>query len=318
MSEDTKMTLSIKNTLVALTLIAVTTMPLQAVGASGDSAKKQIRNEVGIMLNILRASLKQKSSNNNIRLHADSVFYLAEQGVVFEIDGGRHGGNFFGFDLQGLINNIPMAPLAPGSSAENHFIDTSEIEAMVEKFIQHDDDYDHDMRDNLRDLSEEKRELAWEKREYERNMRDLEFEKRNADGERKKELEKELAKLDKVFIKVQQKAQELEAYRSELEAEHKKEMAIRSAAKKKLYTEALAVFEDTVAEMLCSYGAGLKSLPIGENITFLLTDFIQAEDDSVINTHDKVYVFKHKDVKSCVTGGINKEQLLTSVNTYLF
>lgn len=312
------MNISIKNTLVALALSAVTTLPLQAVAATADSAKKQIRNEVGIMLNILRASLKQQSGNNNIRFHADSVFYLAEQGVVFEIDGGRHGGNFFGFDLQGLINNIPMAPLAPGSSAENHFIDTSEIEAMVEKIIRHDDDYDHDMRDNLRDLSEEKRELAWEKREYERNKRDLEFEKRNADGEHKKELESELAKLDKALLKAQQKAEELEQYRNKLEVEHNKEMAIRSAAKKKLYTEALAIFEDTVGDMLCSYGAGLKSLPLGENITFLLTDFIQAEDDSVINTHDKVYVFKYKDVKSCVTGGINKEQLLTSVNTYLF
>lgn len=318
MSEGTKMNISIKNTLVALALSAVTTLPLQAVAATADSAKKQIRNEVGIMLNILRASLKQQSGNNNIRFHADSVFYLAEQGVVFEIDGGRHGGNFFGFDLQGLINNIPMAPLASGSSTENHFIDTSEIEAMVEKIIRHDDDYDHDMRDNLRDLSEEKRELAWEKREYERNKRDLEFEKRNADGEHKKELESELAKLDKALLKAQQKAEELEQYRNKLEVEHNKEMAIRSAAKKKLYTEALAIFEDTVGDMLCSYGAGLKSLPLGENITFLLTDFIQAEDDSVINTHDKVYVFKYKDVKSCVTGGINKEQLLTSVNTYLF
>jgi len=42
-------------------------------------------------------------------------------------------------------------------------------------------------------------------------------------------------------------------------------------------------------------------------ITFLLSGFVKAEDDSENGSHDKVYVFKHKDVKSCVTGKSDKK-----------
>ncbi|MFT2091699.1 hypothetical protein [Paraglaciecola sp. 2405UD69-4] len=311
---------SIKNTLTAIVALGTSvSLPYQAVAAA-KSDTKQIRNEVGIMLNILQASLRQQGSNNNVRFRTDSVFYLANQGVVFEIDGGSRGGSFFGFDLQGLLNHIPVTPTAPNNlgASDSHFIDASEIEAIVERIVQHGDDYNDDLRDNLRDLSEEKRELAWEKREYERSLRDLEFAKRNADSERKEELETEIAKLDKALAKVQSKSEQLNKYREELEAQYQKEKAVRSAAKEKLYAESLAMFEDTVGDMLCSYGAGLKSLPLAENVTFLLTDFIQAEDDKGMGTQDKVYVFKYTDVKSCVTGAIDKEQLLASANTYLF
>ena len=78
------------------------------------------------------------------------------------------------------------------------------------------------------------------------------------------------------------------------------------------------MFEETVGTMLCRYGAGLKSLPDGENISFVLSDFVQAQDNSAIGTHDKVYVFKNKDVKACVTGKNSKEQLLSAVTTYIF
>ncbi|MFT6776560.1 MAG: hypothetical protein ACJAV1_000472 [Paraglaciecola sp.] len=43
------------------------------------------------MLNILQVTSKQQHSDKNIRFRAESVFYLANQGVVFEIDSGRHG-----------------------------------------------------------------------------------------------------------------------------------------------------------------------------------------------------------------------------------
>ena len=319
-SEDLIMKLSIKHSLTALVLSSMALMSIQATGAEPDQAKKNIRNEVGIMLNILKASLKQQSSGKNIRFRAESVFYLAEQGVVFEIDSGNHGRSFFGFD--GLLRNIPVAPVAPmvnsnGKRVEIN-INQGEIEAMVERIIRHGGDYDDDMRDNIRDLSEEQRELAWEKREYERRKRDLEFEKRNASGERLKNIEQTLAELNGEVKTLTLKSAELDKHLTGLQTEHKKEIAARSAAQKKLYREALSIFEDTVGDMLCSYGAGLKSLPSDENITFVLSDFVEADEDSVINTHDKVYVFKQKDVKACVTGKANKEKLLTSANTYLF
>jgi len=313
------MTLSIKKTLMAFAFSSLVISPLHA--KSNETNIKEVRNEVGIMLNILQASLKQQRSNKKIRFRAESVFYLANQGVVFQIDSGRHGGNFFGFDLGGLISQIPKPPKPPKDPKSNRFeinIDENEIERMVMDFVEHGDHYDDELSDKMRNLSEEQRELGWLKRELERSRRDLEFEKRNADSTRRQEIDNRLSEFNKEVAKLAAKTAGLEKFRNELESERNQEMANRQAVKKKLYSESLALFEDTIGDMLCSYGAGLRSLSNDENITFLLSDFVEADDDSVIGSHDKVYVFKHKDVKACVTGKSDKNKLLTAANTYLF
>lgn len=320
------MILSIKKTLLALAFSSLAISPVQAKNNETDI--KEVRNEAAIMLNILQASLKQQSSDKNIRFRAESVFYLANQGVVFEIDsgrhgGGRHGGNFFGFDLNGLnglISSIPAAPVPPNTKGSRFEIniDENEIERMVMNFVEHGEHYDDDVTDKMRDLSEERRELGWEKREYERTRRDLEFEKRNADSERRKEIDKRLSDVNREVAKLEAKAKELETFRSNLEAERNQQVAKRQAAKQKLYKESLSLFEDTIGDMLCRYGAGLRSLADEEHVTFLLSDFVDADNDSVIGSHDKVYVFKHKDIQACVTGKSNKDKLLTAAKTYLF
>lgn len=312
------MIFSIKKTLLALAFSSLAVSPLQA--KDNETNIKEVRNEVGIMLNILQASLKQQKSDKNIRFRAESVFYLANQGVVFEIDSGRHGGNFFGFDLNGLINSIPKAPLAPNTNGGRIEIDIdeNEIERMVMSIVEHGDHYDNDLSDKMRELSEEKRELAWEKREFDRTRRDLDFEKRNADSDRRKEIEKRLSELNKGVAKLEAKTKELETFRSNLEAERNQQVVKRQAATQKLYKESLSLFENTIGDMLCRYGAGLRSLSDDENVTFLLSDFVDADNDSVIGSHDKVYVFKHKDIQACVTGKSNKDKLLTAATTYLF
>lgn len=317
------MTLSIRKALLALALGSSVVYPLQA--KNQDTNINEVRNEAGIMLNILKASLKQQRSSNKLRFRADSVFYLANQGVVFEIDSDRHGKEFFGLDLgglNGLISNVVSTSSSSSSSSQGQRveikIDENEIEKIVTQFIGHGDFHDDDISDKMRELSEEKRELGWEQREYERTRRDLEFEKRNADSERRKQIDSRISKLNKDVIKLKAKSKELEKYKGELEAERNQELAKREAAQKKLYSESLALFEDTIGDMLCSYGAGLRSLADDENITFLLSEFIDADNDSVLGSHDKVYVFKHEDVKACVTGKSSKNELLLSANTYLF
>lgn len=317
-NEEVIMILSIKKTLLTLAFSSLAISPLQA--KSNDTNIKEVRNEAGIMLNILQASLKQQKSNKNIRFRAESVFYLANQGVVFEIDSGRHGGNFFGFDFNGLINSIPKAPMAPNTKGGRIEIDIDEdeIERMVMSIVEHGDHYDDDLSDKMRELSEEQRELGWEKREYDRSRRDLEFEKRNADSNRRKEIDKRFSELDREVAKIEAKKMELESFRTSLEAERNQEVAKRQAAKHKLYKESLSIFENTIGDMLCRYGAGLRSLSNDENVTFLLSDFVDADNDSVIGSHDKVYVFKHKDIQACVTGKSNKDKLLLAATTYLF
>lgn len=315
------MTLSFTKTLLALAFTSLAMSPLQAKNT--ETNIKEVRNEAGIMLNILQATLKQQKSDKNIRFRADAVFYLANQGVVFEIDSGRHGGNFFGFDLKGLMGNAMSAPAAPqapkvvGSSFEIN-IDQDEIERMVMSIIDHGEDFDDELKDKMRELSDEQRQLGWEKREYDRTRRDLEFEQRNADSQRRKEIEKRIAELNKEVNKLESKSKELEKFRNSIEEERNQEIAKRKAAKQQLYKASLSLFEDTIGDMLCRYGAGLRSLADNENVTFLLSDFVEADNDSVIRSHDKVYVFKHQDIQACVTGKTNKDKLLSAATTYLF
>jgi hypothetical protein len=146
----------------------------------------------------------------------------------------------------------------------------------------------------------------------------LEFEKRNADAQRRKEIQKRQNELNKEVAKLESKTKELEKFRSDLETERNQEVEKRQAVNQKIYKESLSLFEDTIGNMLCRYGAGLRSLSDDENVTFLLSDFVDADNDSVIGSHDKVYVFKHKDIQACVTGKSNKDKLLAAAKTYLF
>ena len=121
-----------------------------------------------------------------------------------------------------------------------------------------------------------------------------------------------------VALKLETKSKELEKYRTGIEAQRNEEIAKRKAAKQQIYKASLSKFEDTIGDMLCRYGAGLRSLADNENVTFLLSDFVEADNDSVIRSHDKVYVFKHQDIQACVTGKTNKDKLLSAATTYLF
>jgi hypothetical protein len=80
----------------------------------------------------------------------------------------------------------------------------------------------------------------------------------------------------------------------------------------------LAWFKDIIGDMLCNINAALRSLSNDENITFLLSGVVKADEDNVNGSHDKVYVFKQKDVKSCVMVKSDKNKLLIAPKTYLF
>jgi vacuolar-type H+-ATPase subunit I/STV1 len=310
------MKLSIKKALLGLTLAGIT---LTQVQAQAPSNVKEVRNELGIMLNILQASLRQ-NNNKNIRFKAESVTYLVNQGVVFDIDSNNRG-NVFSFDLGNMLSNIVVPPVPPVNGNARHIeieFDEEGIEETIRQAFEHDNDYAEEARDKMRELSERQRDLSWQQREYDRSRRDLEFEKRSAEGDRRNDIDKELSELAKELITVEAKRAELEKYTAQLAQEQAKLAQERDAAKKQLYSQSLAVFEETIGNMLCRYGAGLKSLPENENISFVLSDFAEAEKDSVLRSHDKVYVFKYKDVKSCVIGKSNKEQLLAAATTYLF
>lgn len=170
-------------------------------------------------------------------------------------------------------------------------------------------------RDRLRELREREREFSWEKREYERRKRDLEFEKRNADQDRKKQIEQQSEELEAELAKLKSKQAEVSEYAKQLEQEQKAKNAERQAAKREEYKRFLAGFEESVGDMLCKYGAGIKALPKDENVSFVLNKF---GSEGSRKKQDKIYVFQHKDIEDCVRDKITPDTLLSQSNTYMF
>ena len=240
--------------------------------------------------------------------------------MVFEINttnGGWH------FDIGDMISglNVPVAPIPPIniSGDDEQFVIEFESEQewheMAREATEAAQDALRDAQRKLRDLREKEREYSWEEREYERRKRDLEFEKRNADQKRRAKLEERSKELEKEMKQLESKRNEVSRYAKEIEEEQKVQQEKRKEAKKAQYTRFLASFEDSIGTVLCKYGAGIKALPENENVSFILPKFGSASHSS---KQDRIYVFKHKDIQSCVRDKIDTNQLLSKANTYMF
>ncbi|WP_416305456.1 hypothetical protein [Neptunicella sp. SCSIO 80796] len=300
-------------------LIALTVGALTMGAAHSATNMTELSKDLAIMSSILKTALQQGNDDKGIRFRDLDVSYLADQGVVFEVNTTSGGWNF-SFDFGDIMNVLPVAPPAPvvDSSFEKRFvinIDEDDYKREVEMAVEHAQDAMREARDQLRELRNRERELSWEQREYERRRRDIEFEKSHADEEDRKELEQEIKELDKEQKQLETKRQEIDKYATEIEKEQQKQVKATKEAQEKYYKAFLARFEENVADVLCKYGAGVKSMPDDEHVSFVLNGFGEGTSRS---RQDKIYVFKNKDIKSCVAEKIDTNKLLANAQTYVF
>lgn len=304
-----------KKTLLAL---LVSTLGLAQTNVQAKTDLPELSKELEIMTGIMQTALRQNNNRKGIRFRSIDATYLAKQGVVFEVNTSQGG---WQIDIGNVFSELrfPAAPAAPAAISDHDGdwvveLNNDWVEA-AEEMAEGVHDAMREARDRLRELREREREFAWESREYERRKRDLEFEKRNADEERKKEIEAQRKELEKELAELNSQKAEVSKYAKEIEAQQKKKNAERQAAKQQEYKRFLAAFEESVGDMLCKYGAGIKALPKDENISFVLNQFGSGDSR---NKRDKIYVFEHKDVQDCVRDNIDAEKLLAKSNTYSF
>ena len=281
---------------------------------------QELDKELEIMTNIMQTALRQDNDRQGIRFRAIDVTYLQGQGVVFEVNTSN---SRFHFDIGQMLSglNVPVAPTPPinVSGDDQHFViefaDEQEWEELAREANEAAQDALRDAQRKLRDLREKERDYSWEEREYERRKRDLEFEKRNADEKRRKKIDEKAKELKAELKELESKRAEVQRYAKEIEDEQKLQQEKREAAKKAQYTRFLSDFEANVGDVLCKYGAGIKALPASENVSFILPKFGSA---SRSEKQDRIYVFKHKDIQSCVRDKITANQLLEKASTYMF
>jgi len=307
--------------------------------ASAEQEMQKLNKDALIMENILATSMKQNNRRKGIRFRSIETGYLAGQGILFEVRTSSSGGMRFEFNFDEMMDDftvfaenfsqsippVPPRPPLPEASEAEAFSESHSFSFSFDD----DEDYEDEMEDRAkearrearerrREVREKQRELKWEAREYERAVRDIEFQLRHADEESRKELEKkeekmrarmeELTKRENAYVKQEEELEAVERQRK-AEAEERKMQQVKSF---------LVDFESVVADALCDYGNGLRSLPEGENVNFVLKDFVRGEGDKSRNRLDKVYVFEMKDIKRCVQQDISPNDLLVASKTYLF
>ncbi|GGF67896.1 hypothetical protein [Alteromonas lipolytica] len=283
----------------------------------------ELNRQLTIMSGVIETALEQDTRKDAVSFRSIDATYLAGQGVVFTIRTSS-GKQFFNFDLSEILSNIPHMPSAPPApDAEGEQMETryefvyespdwedtaNEVIRRVEHIVRETDD-------RLREFRSDRRELQWEIRELERRNRDLEFELSTADKERKKEVEKELKAMQKEKAALEQKQQALALETKELAEEKRAELAKQKQAQEESYKRFLANFEASIADTLCSFGAGLRELPNEEHITFVLDDFARTEAG---NKSDRVYIFTKKEIKRCVIEELSPGDMLANARVYSF
>lgn len=284
-----------------------------ACAAHGATNYQALSKELEIMNSVLNTALKQETSQQAIKFRSMQTSYLANQGVVFTLTtSGRTTRVFF-------ESGFPVPPPLPvpeiDFSGSGVFSEEMEIE-LQETIHEALDSVKHHFSGNrgrLQDLRSESRDLAWEAREYERRKRDLNFELRNAESSRAKELKEDLKELEKELAELGKKQADLQAYSEKIESEQKALLEKKQAESEQAKKSFLASFEEGVADTLCRFGGGLRAIPNGENVSFVLRGFNDSQA-----SQDKIYVFKVEDVKKCVQEKIEESKLLASAIVYDF
>ncbi len=292
------------------------TSSMSAMAASPNMA--ELNKELEIMSGVIDTALKQDATQNGIRYRSVETTYLAKQGVVFDVNV-RSRGAGWSAQLSQILPTMPVAPRAPvvisNNDSDFEFEVSEEWEEFAEDTMERLSDVFRESSSQIRELRSQERELASEKRELERRKRDLEFELRMAGNGREKEIKEELKELDKEMNQYASREKELESHAAELEKEQNERVAKQKEAQEQAYKQFLANFEGNIGDTLCRFGAGLRSLPDDENISFVLKDF---SHDSRGKDTDRIYVFSKRKVKDCLQEKINPSQLISSADIYEF
>ena len=271
----------------------------------------ELSKDINIMSSILETAFKQQRDKDGTQVRDLSYTYLHGQGVVFTVS--TRSSNRWPLDAGLVILDevLPAAPVAP----DVPFLDNDEFSRVYEEAIERARHALSDVREELYSVREQAREVEWEIRENEREKRDLEFELRHADKQRQQEIRSELEQLSEQMATLKKSLKEVES-RSE-QARHKREKEVQEHKANAIQQRKrfLAAFESTLADVLCKYSAGLRSMGEGEHVSFVLTPFADPQQQDKRN---RIYVFENKHINACLTGRIDGSELLKAAKAYHF
>lgn len=310
-----------------LILLLPITLLAGLAGAAGSIDFTKIRDELDVMADIMRRSVKSNDQCEGCSLNVKS-YYLADQGAVFHLRASGfsrilgvpgEGGFDFDFDFDfghGVAPAVPSnLPILAHSIAEEALHDVEEELVESKIIIQRDgdqqgiwswfgDESDNEMADE--EQEENIRNLRREQRKLKRNVSKL---RAQADLEEDKEekLQKEREEMMRELEKVKEKLGSLVAERKEkMKALHeKRELKHKAMKEKRAATNEL--IKGLVMKSLCEYQSTLRNLPQQEHISLV---FEGMEEKKRTN----VFVFKKSTLANCESG---KEKFQSKALKYM-
>ena len=279
--------------------LALLALPVLSATPSAESLNKSQR-EIQIMNNILRASL---DAEPGIKVRQLNGTYLAQQGYNFTISASGISGGFnkwSDFFVKPEIELVEDEVVVLSQQSTSELANEAYQMAMEALRLSS---------EKMREFAEQEREIEYEIREVERERRDLNLERRHAKQE--KGVEKEIEKLEEQIAKLQKEKKALREKRDDVKQDLKSQAKEKHNKAAKARTKNLLTVTKSLAQTLCDYGAGLKSLKNQQYVNFVL-------DKAATNKQDLVIIFKKAEINKCVVGDSDAQKLLASAVQYRF
>ncbi|UDM60457.1 hypothetical protein KIJ96_11460 [Pseudoalteromonas piscicida] len=278
--------------------------------AQAQVVDEALKREVAIFERVLMSALQHDTQD---QVRSVSGYYLKDQGVVFELALKRR----HRLEWISHIDNLDDVAAIGEFELPEFDMDIAEIEIsqpIAEAFSQAYSDAAEKVRagaEKVREAVEQERENRIQLRELERQKAELEFAKRHESDDQVKEFTESLREVEKRIEKLSLKDSELKELKDKLKASLEASRVKRAKEKAEKQQALEKMLVTSLARSLCDYGAGLRSLPRDEHISFIYNE--------LSNPNNKqVFVYPKSLVQQCVKGEKTAKQLAEIVTSYRF
>ncbi len=314
---------------------------------AGDSDLETMKKELRIFSKVLKASFGDEDDVFHRSRDRDTLaprniefIYLQDQGVIVHIQLGADRFALGDFSDFGDIHFFPDEALIPDEDFE---LETAVLAEPGRELSEEELDLVRaqafERIENARLLAEQTDEMVLEtgetmreamgiladtpfsSRETASALRDLKLKSRVVFKDTRKkilELKRKLRKKKELSEEDRQNLEaELETYRQEIKKQTDEFAAKAREIRMKQQQEwelKLGRFEDTLLDVVCDYGASIKSLPPDQHFTIVLAH----ADHSEKRSRARVLVFRKADLVACRDGKITKDNLKTKSHVYAF
>ncbi|MEJ6474374.1 hypothetical protein [Pseudoalteromonas piscicida] len=276
----------------------------------GQVPNDELKREVAIFERVLVSALQHDTQD---QVRSVSGYYLKDQGAVFELSLKRRHrlewlSHLDDFDDVAAIGEFEL-PKFDVDIAEVEF-----AEPIAEAFSHAYSEAAEKVKagaEKVREAVEQERENRIRLRELERQKAELEFAKTHESNQQADELTESLKEVEKRIQKLSLKESELKELKDKLKAsleasraKRQKDQALKQQALEKNLTTSLA-------RSLCDYGAGLRSLPEDEHISFIYNGLSGQKEK-------QIFVYPKALVQQCVTGKKTAKELREAAVSYRF